>query len=56
MDVYAHIFTCKVGKFPFWYLGVPMHFKKLANIDWRDMEDKVEKKTACGRALEFYWW
>jgi hypothetical protein len=33
MDVYARIFTCKVGKFPFRYLGVPMHFKKLANID-----------------------
>jgi hypothetical protein len=24
-----------------------MHFKKLANVDWKDMEDKVEKKTAC---------
>jgi hypothetical protein len=26
IDVYARIFTCKVGMFPFWYLGVPMHF------------------------------
>jgi hypothetical protein len=23
--------------------------KKLANIDWRDMEDKVEKKLLAGR-------
>jgi hypothetical protein len=47
IDMYARIFTCKVGMFPFRYLGVPMHFKKLANVDWKDMEDKVEKKTAC---------
>jgi hypothetical protein len=28
IDVYARIFTCKVGLFPFRYLGVPMHYKK----------------------------
>jgi uncharacterized protein YpuA (DUF1002 family) len=24
-----------------------MHVKKLSNSDWRETEDKIEKKTAC---------
>ena len=46
-DIYAQIFTCKVGAFPFKYLEVPMHVKKLASSDWKETEDKIQKKTAC---------
>ena len=45
-DMYTHIFTCKKGDFPFKYLGIPMHYKKLVNSDWKSSEDKVEKKNS----------
>ena len=41
---YLHLFGCQSGKYPFRYLGIPMHFKKLSNADWRIIEEKFEKK------------
>ncbi|WVZ84991.1 hypothetical protein U9M48_031956, partial [Paspalum notatum var. saurae] len=32
---YAAMFGCKLGSYPFWYLGLPMHFRKLSNKDWK---------------------
>jgi hypothetical protein len=46
-DVYAHLFTCKVGKFPFKYLGVTMHVKKKLIVIGRRPMIKSRKKTAC---------
>lgn len=47
------IFTCKQGSFPFRYLGVPLSYKRLANINWKPMEDRVEGRLASwqGRLL-----
>ena len=28
---YTTLFGCKMGTFPFRYLGLPMHFKRLSN-------------------------
>lgn len=30
---YSHIFSCEMGSFPFNYLGIPMHYRKLNNMD-----------------------
>jgi hypothetical protein len=30
---YSQIFGCEQGKFPFKYLGIPMHHRKLSNLD-----------------------
>ena len=30
---YARIFWCDMGSFPFRYLGIPMHHRKLMNKD-----------------------
>lgn len=30
---YTTLFGCKMGTFPFRYLGLPMHFKRLSNKD-----------------------
>ena len=45
-EEYAQIFTCAVGDFPFTYLGLPLHFKKLHNAHWKPAEEKIEKKAA----------
>ena len=42
--LYEDIFTCKSGKLPLRYLGIPVDRKKVSNIDWRPVEDKFENK------------
>jgi hypothetical protein len=43
---YEQLFGCKKGSFPFKYLGIPMHFKKLNNKDWEMIEERIEKKLS----------
>ena len=43
---YSHLFRCRMGEFPFRYLGIPMHFQKLSNRDWKIIEERFEKKLA----------
>jgi hypothetical protein len=38
---YARIFCCKVGSFPFRYLGVPLHYDKLRREDIQTMVDLI---------------
>ena len=35
-----------MGKFPFRYLGLPMHTRKLSNKDWQTIENRIEKKLS----------
>ena len=43
---YSQLFGCQSGKYLFRYLGIPMHFRKLSNADWRIIEEKFEKKLS----------
>jgi len=43
---YSQLFGCQSGMYPFRYLGIPMHFRKLRNADWRIVEEKFEKKLS----------
>lgn len=43
-DHYKQLFSCEVGKLPFRYLGIPIHFRKLTNKEWECIEDVFEKK------------
>jgi len=43
---YSQLFGCGVGKFPFRYLGLPMHTRKLSNKDWQTIENRIEKKLS----------
>jgi hypothetical protein len=38
---YSRIFCCKVGSFPFKYLGVPLYYEKLRREDIQPIVDKV---------------
>ena len=40
----AQIFRCHLSTFPFKYLGVPLHKKKLTVHDWGFLVDKVGNK------------
>ena len=43
---YSQLFGCRIGEFPFRYLGLPMHFRKLRNKDWRIVEERFERKLS----------
>jgi hypothetical protein len=54
-DHYTNLFGCVLGQYPFGYLGIPMHHKKISNADWKVTEDKFEKKLSCwkGKLLSY---
>jgi hypothetical protein len=43
---YAQLFGCRKGDYPFRYLGLPMHYRKLSMSDWKIIENKFEKKLS----------
>jgi hypothetical protein len=51
----AHILSCPRGSFPFKYLGVPIHFKKLIREVLQPVIDKLLKRVAGwrGRLLAY---
>jgi hypothetical protein len=52
---YRQIFGCEVGSLPFKYLGIPIHYRKLLNKEWKPVEDRFEKKLGCwlGKILSY---
>lgn len=47
---YIELFGCNAGEYPFRYLGIPMHHRKLLNSEWRKVEERFEKKLSCWKA------
>jgi hypothetical protein len=45
-DEYSAVFGCQNGSFPFKYLGIPMHYRKLSNKDWKTVEERIEKRLS----------
>jgi hypothetical protein len=43
-EEYSNIFGCQCGAYPFKYIGISMHHRKLNNTDWKIIEQKIEKK------------
>jgi len=50
---YSQLFGCRVGKFPFRYLGLPMHTRKLKNKDWQMIEKQIERDSVVGKVKRF---
>jgi len=44
--MYSSLFGCKLGSYPFRYVGIPMHFRKLSNNDRKIIEDRIEKRLS----------
>jgi hypothetical protein len=41
---YTKLFGCDLGQYPFRYLGIPMHHKKITNADWKQIEEKFKER------------
>ena len=52
---YSQIFGCKSGSFPFKYLGIPMHHRRLLNKEWKEIEERFQRKLSCwkGKHLSY---
>jgi hypothetical protein len=52
---YARIFCCKLGSFPFKYIGVHLHYEKLRREDIQHIVDKIIKRIVGwkGRLLSY---
>jgi hypothetical protein len=52
---YTNLFGCGLGQYPFRYLGIPMHHKKISNVDWKVIEEKIEKNLSSqkGKLLSY---
>ena len=43
---YAEIFGCEQGQFPIKYLGIPIHYRRLTNAEWKHVEEGLQKRIA----------
>lgn len=56
-DKYRQLFGCNLGSFPFRYLGIPIHYPKLQNIDCKKVEDRFKRKLSTWkRKKHLIWW
>jgi hypothetical protein len=47
MENEYNFFVCSAGSFPFKYLGIPIHYRKLCNKELKPIQDCFERKLSC---------
>jgi hypothetical protein len=47
---YTSLFGCSLDSYPFRYLGIPMHHRKLCNADWSIIEERFKHKLSTWKA------
>lgn len=54
---YKELFACGIGSFPFRYLGIPIHYRRLRNSDWKELEERFQKRLSSwkGKLLSVGW-
>ena len=45
-EFYSQLFGYGLGNYPFQYLGLPMHTRKLSNKDWQIIKNRIEKRLS----------
>ena len=43
---YSELFGCQLGQFPMSYLGIPIHYRRLTNNEWKLVEERLEKRLS----------
>ena len=41
---YTDLFGCGQGQFPMRYLGIPIHYRRLTNAEWKEVEERLQKR------------
>ena len=42
VSLYAELFGCGQGQFPIKYLGIPIHYRRLRNAEWKPVEERLQ--------------
>jgi hypothetical protein len=45
-QLYAELFGCNQGQFPIRYLGIPIHFRRLTNVEWKIVEERMQLRLS----------
>jgi hypothetical protein len=45
-ESFKELFGCESGSFPFKYLGIMIHYRRLRNGEWKPVEDRFESKLS----------
>ncbi|WVZ53069.1 hypothetical protein U9M48_004057 [Paspalum notatum var. saurae] len=48
LTAYMQLFGCNSGDLPIRYLGIPIHYRRLSNTDWRKFDECFEKRLNQG--------
>jgi hypothetical protein len=43
INEYSELFGCEHGHLPMTYLGIPVHYRRLSNAEWKKIEDRLHK-------------
>jgi hypothetical protein len=43
---YPELFGCNQGQFPIRYLGIPIHFWRLTNVEWKIVEERMQLRLS----------
>jgi hypothetical protein len=46
-QLYAELFRCNQGQFKIRYLGIPIHFRRLKNVEWKIVEEILQLHLSC---------
>jgi hypothetical protein len=46
LSQYIELLGCNQGAFPMRYLGIPIHYRRLSNADWKRVEERFEKRLS----------
>jgi hypothetical protein len=45
-NLYVDLFFCEQGQFPIWYLGIPIHHRRLMLTEWKIVEERQLKRLS----------
>jgi hypothetical protein len=45
-QLYAELFGCNQGEFPIRYLSMPIHFRRLTNVEWKIIEERLQLRLS----------
>jgi hypothetical protein len=45
-QLYPELFGCNQGEFPIRYLGIPIHFRRLTNAEWKIVEERLQLRLS----------
>ena len=43
---YAELFGCAQSQFPIMYLGIPSHYRRLLNAEWKHVEERLQERLS----------